>query len=102
MGHARARELARSAARASDQGRRPGVRPGSVLELQRTAGNRAVCAVLAREPHIGKRWGEEAGHATYLDVSPNVMSGRLHLPDIQLHTWADKDNEVRGLPLEGA
>src|SRR5438105_2628555 len=98
MGHARAREPGRSAARASDHRCRPGVGPGSLLALQKTAGNRAVCAVLAREPRTRKRWGDEAGQATYLDVSPKVMSGRLHLPDVQLHTWADGDNKVRGLP----
>ena len=76
--------------------------PDRVLELQRSAGNRAVCAALAREPQIKTRWGDEAGKATYLDVSPKVMGGRLHLPDLQLYTWADKENKVRGLPLDGA
>jgi hypothetical protein len=71
-----------------------------VLALQRSAGNRAVCALLAREPKYGKRWGEKAGEATYLDLSPT--GGRLHLPDYELATWADGENKVRGLPLEGA
>ncbi len=102
MGHARAPEPDRSAARGADQARRPRAGPGSLLALQQTAGNRAVGAILAREPQISKRWGDEAGKATYLDVSPKVMSGRLHLPDLQLYTWADKENKVRGLPLEGA
>ena len=71
-----------------------------MLELQRKAGNRAVCALLAREPKVRKRWGEQAGEATYLELSPDA--GRLHLPDYQLATWADGPNKVKGLPLEGA
>jgi hypothetical protein len=102
MRNAWAPEPDRSAVRAADRRPRTAAGGGSLLALQRTAGNRAACAVLAREPRITKRWGDEAGDATYLDVSPGVMSGRLHLPDIQLHTWADKENKVRGLPLDGA
>jgi hypothetical protein len=71
-----------------------------LLELQRTAGNRAVGTVLAREPKYKRRWGEEAGDATYLELSPTAA--RLHLPDYTLATWADGPNKVRGLPLEGA
>lgn len=68
--------------------------------MQRSAGNRAVRAALAREPRIRKRWGDEAGEATYLDFSPGAS--RLHLPDYTLTTWADGPNKVKGLPLEGA
>ena len=75
-------------------------RPHRVLELQRSAGNRAVCAMLAREPKVRRRWGERAGEATYLELSST--EGRLHLPDYQLATWADGPNKVKGLPLEGA
>ena len=71
-----------------------------MLELQRSAGNRAVCAMLAREPKVRRRWGEQAGETTYLELSPTA--GRLHLPDYELATWADGPNKVRGLPLEGA
>lgn len=78
----------------------PGLGRSRLLELQRTAGNRAVCAILAREPKYRWRWGEKAGEATYLELSPNA--GRLHLPDHMLKTWADGPNKVRGLPLEGA
>jgi hypothetical protein len=79
---------------------RDDARRARLLALQGHAGNRAVGAVLAREPKLRKRWGDDAGDATYLELSP--MSGRLHLPDITLATWADGENKVRGLPLEGA
>jgi hypothetical protein len=103
MGQLRAPALDRSAVPRRSAARPPrahGARPHQLLELQRTAGNRAVCAVLAREPEYRRRWGEKAGDATYLELSPTA--GRLHLPDYELATWADGANKVRGLPLEGA
>ena len=103
MGQARAQGPVRSVApgrSAADQPRGPRARPNPLLALQRSAGNRAVGAILAREPKYRKRWGEEAGEATYLELSPTA--GRLHLPDYTLTTWADGPNKVRGLPLEGA
>ena len=101
MRHARAPEPDRSAARGADQARRPRARPGSLLALQQTAGNRAVGAVLAREPHISKRWGDEAGKATYLDVSPKVMSGRLHLPDLQALYLGGQGEQGSGAAARG-
>jgi hypothetical protein len=89
--------------RAAPRGHATAARPHAahrLLELQRTAGNRAVCALLAREPKLRKRWGEEAGQATYLELAPEFA--RVHLPDEELLTWADGENKVRGLPLEGA
>jgi hypothetical protein len=103
MGRVRAQGPVRSAApgrSAAEQPRGPRARPNPLLALQRTAGNRAVGAILAREPKYRKRWGEKAGEATYLELSPTA--GRLHLPDYTLTTWADGPNKVRGLPLEGA
>jgi hypothetical protein len=103
MGQVRAQGPVRSAApgrSAAEQPRGPRARPNPLLALQRTAGNRAVGAILAREPKYRKRWGEKAGEATYLELSPTA--GRLHLPDYTLTTWADGPNKVRGLPLEGA
>jgi hypothetical protein len=75
-------------------------RHARLLALQRQVGNRAFGKMLAREPKITKRWGDDPDNATYLDLSPTT--GRLHLPDISLATWADGENKVRGLPLEGA
>ncbi|HYH91341.1 MAG TPA: hypothetical protein VEX67_19070 [Solirubrobacteraceae bacterium] len=97
MGRLRAPALDRSA---TARPRPHQARPHQVLDLQRKAGNRAVCALLAREPKVRRRWGEQAGEATYLELSPTL--GRLHLPDTVLHTWADGANKVKGLPLEGA
>lgn len=103
MAHARAPALDRSpppTRSAAPRRRAHDARSGRVLALQRSAGNRAVGAILAREPKIRKRWGDEEGQATYLDLSPT--GGRLHLPDYTLTTWADGPNKVKGLPLEGA
>jgi hypothetical protein len=103
MGQLRAQGPVRSAAPgrpAAELPRGYRVKPNHLLELQRTAGNRAVRAVLAREPKYRRRWGEKAGEATYLELSPTAT--RLHLPDYTLTTWADGANKVKGLPLEGA
>jgi hypothetical protein len=102
MAHARAPLPERSPTPTrSPAPRRAGdARSGGMLALQRRAGNRAVGAILAREPKIRKRWGDEPGESSYLDLSPT--GGRLHLPDYTLTTWADGVNKVKGLPLEGA
>ena len=70
------------------------------LALQRAIGNRNARALLAREPRYRKRWGDKPGETTYLELSPTA--GRLHLPDQVLVSWPDKENTVRGVPLESA
>jgi hypothetical protein len=101
MGQLRAQRSVRpSGRRAAESQRDPGATANHLLAVQRTAGNRAVRAMLAREPKFKKRWGDKAGEATYLEFSPTAT--RLHLPDYTLTTWADGPNKVKGLPLEGA